>query len=164
MLLFHKTSSRLEEQAIFPPFGVQPRERNSGKATAPNCGPRTTDDAFVVVKEAQSGEELWGIPANINAREAAILLPKTWMRVYPNPSQAESRIELRRSHAEAGVLEIMSLSGQRLAHWDILEIEAADCQRDWAGKRPNGQRISAGVYVLRYRSSSGQVSQRLVLR
>ena len=82
---------------------------------------------------------------------------------YPNPFNARTRIRYQLPEADRAEVAIFDLTGRRVARLVDELLAGGEHPTSWDGTSDDGASAASGVYFCRLRTSSSQLSVKLVL-
>ena len=109
------------------------------------------------------GKELNG--PGLDKRGADVIRPDrvTLLRNYPNPFNAQTRIEFALSQSGAASLEIYNLLGQVVQQVVWTHLDAGTHSYLWNGHSTKGMEVPSGVYFYRLESAETSAINKMVL-
>ena len=87
---------------------------------------------------------------------------RLWLTADPNPSRGTVRLGVTAADAGAGSIEIIDVTGRRVAVVATWPQGHAPLQASWAGTLTNGHRAGPGIYFARLRTARGTRVTRIV--
>ena len=128
----------------------------------PNAGQADNDGDGIGNKcdDTPFGE---GLEENSIDTETTALRAVTTLSASPNPFFTDVLISFQLQQSDIVELNVFDLQGRNMINlWDG-PTAAGEQQITWDGKDTNGKWLSAGVYILRLKTSNGVVTKQIVL-
>lgn len=107
-----------------------------------------------------TGSEL----TNESLPDPGLVTEKMELTLFPNPFSAGLNIHFSLLQAEEVLLEVFSLTGQRVWIQPTGILVAGAHEYLWDGTAPNGARLSPGIYLLRLSNGKEVIQQKIVLK
>jgi len=93
-----------------------------------------------------------------------VAVPPTMVSAYPNPAKGMVNVSLSKRDAPAPVeARIYNLKGQLVRSLDISQMSSDQYLYNWDCKDQRNNAVPAGIYLIRIKTSSGEVSKKVTV-
>ena len=128
-------------------------------------GEFTMDRNYVgFMRDFASGDIEAGTPPPPPSLDGNSLLPESFaMKVYPTPFNSSTNISFEITENTYATIDVLDLSGHILRHLFDGETESGIYSTVWDGKDDSGENLSAGLYLIRLKTSNGTITKKALL-
>ena len=124
-------------------------------------GPLYIDDIYIEDTDELNLEYPYFVPAGLDGTDTATTL--LGVECQPNPFHLATTLRFRLSEAGPVDLSVFDTSGRRVSQLVNGRLEARDHEVTWNGSDGLGRKVSAGLYLVRLRTTQSEVTERVVL-
>ncbi len=83
--------------------------------------------------------------------------------IYPNPFNPVTNIKFRINQSNLTNLSIFNIRGQKVKTLTSESLETGEYQYSWNGKDEDNKNVSSGLYFIKLRSGSQQITKKVIL-
>ena len=111
----------------------------------------------------QAGSDGSGAPGEDTGAGTDTATTLLGVECQPNPFHLATTLRFRLSEAGPVDLSVFDTSGRRVSQLVNGRLEARDHEVTWNGSDGLGRKVSAGLYLVRLRTTQSEVTERVVL-
>ncbi|MEZ4649437.1 MAG: T9SS type A sorting domain-containing protein [Candidatus Eisenbacteria bacterium] len=124
-------------------------------------GPLYIDDIYLEDTEEMNLEYPYFVPAGLDDADAAP--SQLVVECRPNPFHGSTALRFQLSEPGPVDLSVFDTSGRRVAQVANGRLDAREHEFHWQGEDRLGRPVSAGLYLVRLKTTQSEVTERLVL-